>query len=138
MDGVPQLKMIPPKDADKPVIMGNLIKCQAEFEGFAEGTRAWRNNNPCNMKEPYTWTADAWSSKDGGGFLIFDTVEDGWRNCEKIPAVYIKHNPQVNLKNYIHSFANTSPVGERNNYIDSVSKCMGVEYTAQLNSITQS
>lgn len=64
------------KRAASPVVskMAEAIKA---FEGWAPGSRSYRNNNPGNLR-PVGFSYDGQIGLDEQGHAIFDTYESGW------------------------------------------------------------
>ena len=57
--------------------ISELAQAIARFEGFVPGTRAYRNNNPGNLR---TWGS---LPRDSAGYAIFPTPEAGWAALER-------------------------------------------------------
>ena len=115
-----------------------LIECQAIYEGNDVGSRAQRNSNICNMKEPYTWNVEDYAKvtgRDKDGFLIFASVEEGKKACAQIPVQYSERFPDMTVVKYVNVFANTSPATERANYAAYVADCIGADLDSKLSEI---
>ena len=87
---LPPVKFIPPDDVLPPITppappaepKGSKIPLWARAiskeEGFAPGTRSWRNNNPGNIKWSSLIQSLGATSKDPNGFAVFPTYDAGF------------------------------------------------------------
>ncbi len=124
MDKVKSLLAIV-SSVNKRVSVKQLAEAMAEFEGFyTVGTRAFRNNNPLNVK--YVGQALA-IGKDDKNFCIFKTPDDGWTTG--IALLRIKIFDQFftgTISDVIKNWTSGDPVENQNNYINFVCKKLGI------------
>ena len=110
---------------NKRVSVKQLAEAMAEFEGFyTVGTRAFRNNNPLNVK--YVGQALA-IGKDDKNFCIFKTPDDGWTTG--IALLRIKLFDKFfngTISDVIKNWTSGDPVENQNNYINFVCKKLGI------------
>ena len=110
---------------NKRVSVKQLAEAMAEFEGFyTVGTRAFRNNNPLNVK--YVGQALA-IGKDDKNFCIFKTPDDGWTTG--IALLRIKIFDKFfngTISDVIRNWTSGDPVENQNNYINFVCKKLGI------------
>lgn len=100
-------------------------------EGYAPGTRAWRNNNPGNLREP---TGKLYPNlpRDEQGFIIFPDPESGRLALERDLAVKI--NRGWDLRRLITAWAPPSE-NATGAYIDNVSSWLGIPADVSLMSL---
>lgn len=104
----------------------NAIK---EMEGWFEGSRSFRNNNPGNLK--YAGQRNT-IGLDNNGFAIFATYEDGWNAlvhqltiaADGRSAVY---NPEMTLLEFFKVYAPASDNNHPENYAKFVADKIGVK-----------
>ena len=110
---------------NKRISVKQLAEAMAEWEGFyTVGTRAFRNNNPLNVK--YVGQALA-IGKDDKNFCIFKTPDDGWTTG--IALLRIKIFDQFfngTISDVIKNWTSGDPVENQNNYINFVCKKLGI------------
>jgi hypothetical protein len=106
------------------------LMCEAikSMEGWAEGSRSYRNKNPGNLR------GGAWSlsiGHDDKGFNIFRTEADGMKtlrvmitNCASGKSQVYK--PTDSLVNFFNKYAPASDNNNPNHYASVVAKKMGV------------
>lgn len=94
-------------------------------------TRGERNNNPGNIRfnSSFTWQGQA--GKDSGGYLIFDTVENGIRAIGK--DLLTKFSRGLNTVRKIISVYAPSFENDTESYIRAVSSAMGVDDSETFN-----
>ena len=96
-------------------------------EGWSEGSRSYRNNNPGNLRyTPYTASLGATSS-DGGNFCIFPTYKDGFiglcRFLTDAAQNKLKHYKDVDILTFTRIYAEP-PIGSK--YAYNVARTLGV------------
>ena len=105
----------------KKITTRQLAEAMAEWEGFYDvGTRAFRNNNPLNVK--YVGQPLA-IGKDDKNFCIFKTPDDGWTTG--IALLRIKLFDKFfngTISDVIKNWTSGDPVENQNNYINFVCK----------------
>ena len=110
---------------NKRISVKQLAEAMAEWEGFyTVGTRAFRNNNPLNVK--YVGQALA-IGKDDKNFCIFKTPDDGWTTG--IALLRIKLFDKFfngTISDVIKNWTSGDPVLNQNNYINFVCKKLGI------------
>jgi hypothetical protein len=85
------------------------------------GARGIRNNNPTNMKWSSAINWQGQIGKDSGGFIIFDTPENGIRAATKNLKSYAKAG-LVTVEQIIKRWSETDQAA----YIKNVSKALGI------------
>ena len=75
------------------------------FEGFYPGTRAYRNNNPGNLR--YTsWTqGQGATGQDDKGFSIFPDYDTGWRALLALLMLRVRQHPEWSILDLFNSYA---------------------------------
>ena len=112
---------------EKPDYITLFAKAVQEFEGWYEGSKSWRNNNPGNIKDVK------------GNFKVFKTYEEGFnylkdyitRACTGRHKAY---SPTFTIKDFIKVYAPPSENSDASirNYANHIIKKLGVEETTQL------
>ncbi|HXF76358.1 MAG TPA: hypothetical protein VNN13_09725 [Methylomirabilota bacterium] len=102
-----------------------------QMEGYFPGSRSQRNNNPGNLV--YKRQPGA-IGKDGDGFAIFDTFENGWealRQQLKSAASGTSkiYSPNMTL---VEFFSKYDPTGNPTRYAEHVAKGLGVSPTTTI------
>lgn len=96
-----------------------------EFEGWYEGSRAWRNRNPGNLRfSPF-------QARNEDGYAVFDTYEDGWNALLHQLRISVNgksafYHPEMTLLEWAQVYA---PSGDNNHpqtYARFVAKKLGV------------
>lgn len=106
-------------------------KAIQEFEGYAEGTRSYRNNNPGNIKYTgYTRSLGA-LGQDSGGFAVFGTYEQGFEALKRFLADakagnLISYKPSMTLAKFFSVYAPSSDHNDPDTYAAFVAKRIGV------------
>jgi hypothetical protein len=90
----------------KPVIEA-MARAIQEFEGWYEGSRSWRNNNPGNLK--YAGQPGA-TGQDEQGHAIFDSFQSGWNALiRQLEAAFFGksavYSPADSLYSFFHKYA---------------------------------
>lgn len=100
-------EIVPRETVNKIDILVNVIE---EFEGFYAGSRAYENNNPCNLR---------YSSRQSGkvaGFAYFDTYAEGREACVHQITIAADgrsrvYSPEMTLLQFFNIYA---PSGDGN------------------------
>lgn len=103
----------------------DLAQAIARFEGFRPGTRAYRNNNPGNLR--YVGQAGA-TGADGQGFAIFQDQADGWRALER--QIELDAGRGHTLASFFTKYA-PSHENDTNRYTSTVAGWLGISDTNQ-------
>lgn len=127
----------PPKVLPKPNYINAFAKAIEIHEGYYEGSRSFRNNNPANAK--YVAQPDA-VGQDAQGFAIFPTYQVGFdylcrvlRNaCEGKSKVY---SPEMDLYEFFAKYAPREDNNDPIHYANTVANFMGVKATTQLKNL---
>lgn len=101
-----------------------IAKAIATMEGFfTSGTRAARNNNPGNLRDP---NGRIWPElpRDSGGFVIFPSASAGWAALER--DLGIKAARGWSISQIISAWAPASDGNNTSAYIRYVSGQVGV------------
>lgn len=99
------------------------------FEGYYPGTRAYRNNNPGNLKfagQPGT------TGQDDKGFAIFATFVDGWNALITLIRKRISQHPTWTILDFFMSYAPPSDNNDTTGYANFVAKTVGAPISATL------
>ena len=107
----------------EPVIQTMALAIQ-DWEGWYEGSRSWRNNNPGNLK--YAGQPGA-ISKDEEGHAIFDSYQSGWNALiRQLEAAFFGtskvYKPSFSLYEFFHVYAEANS----ENYARAVAAALGV------------
>ncbi len=106
-------------------------------EGYYQGSRSQRNNNPGNL----VYASQAGTiGKDSKGFAIFDSFESGWNALIKqLKAAFNNtssfYTSSMNLYQFFNVYASSSPSNERTAYAKAVAGALGVTPETTLNQI---
>ena len=127
----------PPKVLPKPNYINAFAKAIEIHEGYYEGSRSYRNNNPANAK--YVGQPDA-VGQDAQGFAIFPTYQVGFdylcrvlRNaCEGKSKVY---SPEMDLYDFFAKYAPREDNNDPIHYANTVANFMGIDATTQLKNL---
>lgn len=103
----------------------DLAQAIARYEGFQPGTRAYRNNNPGNLR--FAGQTGA-TGKDGQGFAIFGSEADGWRALER--QIELDAGRGHTLATFFGKYA-PSHENDTNRYLATVAGWLGVRNTGQ-------
>ena len=101
------------------------------FEGFYPGTRAYRNNNPGNLK--YTsWTREQGAIReDDKGFSVFADYETGWRALLNLLLLRVRQHPEWSILDLFNSYAPPTE-NDTNAYAQFVAKHVGGDINTKL------
>ncbi len=120
--------------------LDNFAQAITQMEGFAPGSRAYRNNNPGNIKVGY-YSQDR-VGNDSGNFAIFADQGDGWDALNNYITRHAQKNPTWNFYDffnyYLHGSTTANPVdseGDANSYARSVAGYIGVDPNTPLSTL---
>jgi len=115
--------------------LANAIKI---FEGWYPGSRAYRNNNPGNLKDadgrlttkdwPTQWGA---YKLDDKGFYIFGTAEQGFAALVHLLQVRVRQHPEWSILDLFFSYAPPSE-NDTQRYAAFVAKHVGADVNTKL------
>lgn len=102
------------------------------FEGYFPGSRAFRNNNPGNLK----WASwEKATGKDKDGFAVYATFDDGWSDLLTLLGRRATQHPEWSLLDLFNSYApatdNNDPLG----YASFVAQQTGLDVNTKLGEI---
>jgi hypothetical protein len=105
--------------------LGNAI---AQMEGFYPGTRAWRNNNPGNLRD-YRKDSGQWAiwpelPHDSAGFPQFPSATEGWNAMYRDLGLKIARG--LNLEQLISAWAPPSDGNDTASYVRFVAGRLGI------------
>ena len=101
--------------------MANAIK---SFEGWYEGSRSWRNNNPGNLK--FAGQAGA-VGQDETGHAVFATYEDGWAALiRQLRLAFYGGSRVYGLQDTLYTFFSKYAEGNSKQYAEFVAGRLGV------------
>lgn len=98
------------------------------MEGFYPGTRAWRNNNPGNLRD-YQNEAGRWMiwpelRHDSAGFPQFDSAAEGWQAMYR--DLRLKISRGLNLEQLISAWAPPGDGNDTAGYVRFVAGRLGI------------
>lgn len=98
------------------------------YEGWFEGSRSFRNNNPGNCKfSPVGYLPKYGEVKrDKDNFAIFSSYEIGWEYLQNLVKEKCKKHPDWNLVSFFKEYAPDNDGNNSTNYASWVAKRMGV------------
>jgi hypothetical protein len=104
-----------------------------EFEGWFDGSRSFKNNNPGNLK--YAGQTGS-TGQDDGGFAVFPNYETGFaaleRQIELALLGYAGYSADMTLLEFFERY---SPDGSAENYSAFVAGKLGVMTSTKLKDI---
>lgn len=103
-------------------------------EGFFPGSRAWRNNNPGNLR-PNGMMFAGQTGVDPDGFAIFPDYQTGYNALITDLQTHFNRNPGQTLADFIHSYASSSPADQQASYIAALASGLGVSADTPLSQI---
>lgn len=117
---------------DNPTVIELMADAIQRFEGWAPGTRSYRNNNPGNLK--YTaWTKEQGATgQDTGGFAVFPDYETGRNALLSLLLLRARQHPDWTILDLFDSYAPASDGNPTVRYAETVAKAVGVTMDAQL------
>ncbi|MDE2019896.1 MAG: hypothetical protein KGJ13_06140 [Patescibacteria group bacterium] len=100
-------------------------------EGYYPGSRAYRNNNPGNLRYAGQYGA---IGQDGAGFAIFPDYQTGFNALVAQLRLDATRNPQWTLYDFISHYAPASDGNDPFSYVDNVvASLTGAGYSASTN-----
>lgn len=110
----------------------------AQMEGFYPGTRAWRNNNPGNLRD-YRNAAGNWAiwpdlPHDSAGFPQFASATEGWNAMFR--DLQIKISRGLNLEQLISAWAPPGDGNDTASYVRFVANRLGIATDVPLQELT--
>ena len=130
----------PPKPADptpeppkqESPLLEAFCKAIQAHEGWFEGSRSWRNNNPGNIKYGVFARACGATGRDSGGFAIFPDYETGFSALKKLvtnaatgkSALY---RPDMTLYEFFSTYAPSSDNNDPDAYAHAVAARVGID-----------
>jgi len=127
-----------PSEPEKPAeskleIWGLAIR---EMEGWFEGSRSWRNQNPGNLK----FVGQHGAAQDKDGFAIFKTYEQGWNTLKQMlknaaigrSRVY---SPEDSLVEFFSKYAPASDNNKPLQYASFVAGRIGVDKNTKIKTL---
>ena len=138
LDGQVHLPPPPPEPpGDKEALLLAMMLAIKKHEGFYDGSRSKRNNNPGNFKFSSVGYLPKYEPvrKDKDGFAIFPFYDVGWMYLRNHILVKAKKHPEWTLKQFFNEYA--PPVeNDTVRYASVVAAAMGVSpYTWQLKNL---
>jgi hypothetical protein len=118
------------------IALANAIK---QFEGWYPGSRAYKNNNPGNLKDadgrlvPEKDWADDWGAYklDDKSFYVFGTAEQGFAALVHLLQVRVRQHPEWSILNLFFSYAPPSE-NDTATYAAFVAKRVGGDVNTKL------
>jgi len=118
------------------IALANAIK---QFEGWYPGSRAYKNNNPGNLKDadgrliPEKDWADDWGAYklDDKSFYVFGTAEQGFAALVHLLQVRVRQHPEWSILNLFFSYAPPSE-NDTATYAAFVAKHVGGDVNTKL------
>jgi hypothetical protein len=99
-------------------------------EGWAPGSRSWRNNNPGNCRYSTVGYASVYGKvlRDAQGFAIFKDYATGWLYLNNLVREKIKAHPQWTLLQFFNNYAPAADQNDPTAYAAAVGRQLGVDY----------
>ena len=133
-------KEIPEKPVEVPKKDYLNLFCLAiqEHEGWYNGSRSFRNNNPGNLKDTGNWKLS--TGRDAQNFAIFKTYEDGFNTLKQMILNIIKgyskyYKPDFTLLEFFSVYA-PKPENDSVAYASFVQKKLGVDSSFRIKDLT--
>lgn len=112
-----------------------LAEAIKEFEGFAPGTRAWRNNNPGNLKFT-AWTQQQGAIRaDDKGFAVFPDFQTGFRALVALLELRRRQHPDWSILDLMMSYAPPSDNNPTGKYAQFVASKIGARIDTKLSEL---
>lgn len=123
---------LPAPLAGVPGAILGLAEAIKAFEGFYPGSRAYRNNNPGNLK--YTsWTRGQGATHaDDKGFSVFPDYATGWKALLALLMLRRRQHPDWSILDLMMSYAPPSDGNPTGAYAASVAKHVGGDINTKL------
>lgn len=122
-------------ETNKPDYLTELCLAIRDFEGWEEGSRSWRNNNPGNCRYSSVGYLPKYGEvkRDAQNFAIFKDYGTGWMYLKNLVFGKAQKHPEWNLVSFFKEYAPTEDNNNPQNYASWVAKKIGVNvFTWQL------
>lgn len=130
-------KELPMNQPDKKDNLHKFCTAIKIHEGWYEGSRSWRNNNPGNARYSSVGYLPIYGKvgRDKNNFAIFSDYITGWLYLSNLVKDKIKKNPTWNFYQFFSNYAPDSDGNNSKQYAEVVAKKVGVSPNTVLSTI---
>jgi hypothetical protein len=114
-------------------VVERMAEAIKQFEGWAPGSRSFRNNNPGNIK--YAGQKGT-VGQDEQGHAIFDTYESGWNALiRQLRIAFLGTSHVYSPSDTLYSFFEKYAEGNSESYAEFVASALGVDPNTSLGAL---